>query len=213
MSAYSVILTVVIAVVRRTLTWFRCRGKKQFLHPGCDLHVGRGTRLWAPSRLYIGNHVYIGKDVSIACNAQIGDYCLIADRVALVGRRDHDFRAIGFPVRFSPWIGSNRFPVPDRDEEVVMEEDVWVGFGAIVLTGVHIGRGSVIASGSVVVHDVPSYSVVGGFPARVIGQRFNSEEEITQHEFSLANGEFCWSERGYDKALIAPCILDETKSI
>jgi len=72
--------------------------------------------------------------VLVECNAEIGDYVLIANRVALVGRRDHDFRAVGIPVRFSPWVGSTLPPSPFREEEVVVGSDVWLGFGAIVLS-------------------------------------------------------------------------------
>jgi acetyltransferase-like isoleucine patch superfamily enzyme len=52
-----------------------------------------------------------------------------------------------------------------------MGNDVWIGFGVIVLSGVHIGDGSIIASGAVVAKDVPAYSVVGGVPAKVIKYR------------------------------------------
>lgn len=203
------LLNLLIAGIRRSLTWARCLGKNRFLEVGKDLHLGKGTRLWAPSRLIIGDHVYVGKDVHIECNTRIGDYCLIANRVAFVGRKDHDFRAVGFPVRFSPWIGSTRFPVAESDQAVVLEQDVWVGYGAILLTGVRIGRGAIIAAGSVITHDIPAYAIAGGSPARVLGHRFPSEEAIRSHDYSLAHGRFHWSERGYEHALIEPVLSSE----
>lgn len=208
MKPYLIITNFFIAGIRRLLTWKRCIGKSSFLKPGRDLHVGKGTRFWAPSEIRIGDHVYLGKEVSVLCNAEIGDYCMFADRVALVGRHDHDFRALGFPVRFSPWIGSNRFPVPGRDEAVLIEPDVWVGFGAMILTGVRVGRGAVIAAGAVVVGDVPPYTIAGGSPAKVIGKRFNTQDEICKHETAIAHGCFCWSELGFDFALIAPSLQE-----
>ena len=56
-------------------------------------------------------------------------------------------------------------------KEVIIGSDVWVGAKAIILPGVHIGKGAVIAAGAVVTKDVPAYTIVGGVPARVIKQR------------------------------------------
>jgi serine acetyltransferase len=70
---------------------------------------------------------------------------------------------------------------------LVIEEDCWVGYGAIVLSGVRIGRGAIIAAGSVVVKDVLSYSIVGGNPATQLGMRF-STSEIRMHEQLLYSG-------------------------
>ncbi|MDD2287405.1 MAG: DapH/DapD/GlmU-related protein [Bacteroidales bacterium] len=63
-----------------------------------------------------------------------------------------------------------------------MEKDVWIGCNVTLLAGVTVGRGSIIAAGAVVTKDVPPYSVVGGIPARVIKFRWDTIEEILQHE-------------------------------
>ncbi len=63
-------------------------------------------------------------------------------------------------------------------------DDVWVGFGAIVLSGVRIGRGAIIAAGSVVTKDVEPYAIVAGNPAVKVGARFDNAE-IAQHEARL----------------------------
>jgi acetyltransferase-like isoleucine patch superfamily enzyme len=144
---------------------------------------------------------------TLEANCRIGDYCLIANSVAIVGRHDHDFAAVGFPVRFAPWIGSQRFPSPYIDEESVIEDDVWIGYGSIVLTGLTIGRGSVIAAGSVVTRDIPPYSIAAGVPARVIGKRFADQAIIARHESAIRDGHFRFSERGYDHCLIEPGLL------
>ena len=133
---------------------------------GSDLHIGAGCRFWAPGSISIGNGVYIGKNVLIECNAEIGDYVLIANRVALVGRRDHDFRAVGIPTRFSPWVGSSYPPSPYREEKVAVESDVWLGFGVIVLSGVNIGRGAIVAAGAVVTRYIDAYKIVADNPAK-----------------------------------------------
>jgi acetyltransferase-like isoleucine patch superfamily enzyme len=199
-----IIKELLLAGLRRLQTRMLLLGKSKFLQYGGDLHVGKGTGLWAPKSLLIGNSVYIGKYVHIEANCEIGDYCLIANRVAIVGRHDHDFSAIGFPVRYAPWVGSHRFSSPYADEKAVIESDVWLGYGVIVLTGVIVGRGSIVAAGSVVTKSIPPYSIAAGVPARVIGQRFSEASAIEAHEAAIKNGHFSFSERGYDDCLIEP---------
>jgi acetyltransferase-like isoleucine patch superfamily enzyme len=63
----------------------------------------------------------------------------------------------------------------------VVEDDVWIGHSAIVLSGITIRHGSIVAAGAVVTSDVAPYSIVAGIPARTIRYRF-SEDEIVQHE-------------------------------
>lgn len=177
------IKSILFAVVRRLQTnkAFACR---KVLTHGDDFHLGARTWIWAASHVTMGNQVYVGKDVHIEANYRIGDYCLIANRVAIIGRHDHDFTAVGFPVRFSPWVGSKRFQSQYENEETVIGDDVWLGFGSIVLSGVSIAQGSVIATRSIATRDVPLYLISAGAPAKVIGQ--------------------CFSERGYDCCLIEP---------
>lgn len=181
----------------------RCRKK---LNAGTNLHIGARSRFWAPDQITIGDHVYIGSDVHIEANCEIGSYCLLANRVAVVGRHDHDFTVIGFPVRYSPWIGARGFVGPFLLEKAVIEEDVWLGYGVIVLTGVRVGRGAIVAAGSVVVKNIEPYSISAGVPAKKIGQRFGTIEEISMHEAAIASGRFGWSERGYDFSTIEPNI-------
>ncbi len=198
-----------LAAGRRLQTKIKAFACRNVLTHGADLHLGARTRIWAPERVTVGNHVYIGKDVHIEANCDIGDYCLIANRVAIVGRHDHDFSAIGFPVRYAPWVGSRRFPSSYADEKAVIESDVWIGYGAIMLTGVVVGRGSIVAAGSVVTKDIPPYSIVAGIPARVIGQRFSDASVIEKHEAAIRDGRFALSEVSYDQCVIEPAIISE----
>jgi len=193
-----------LPLLRRLQTKLAVMGKASFLVYGSNLHIGKGVRLWAPKRLFIGDHVYIGKQVHIEANCSIGNYCLIANRVAIVGRHDHDFFAEGFPVRYSPWAGSDRFSTRSNDEEAVIEDDVWLGYGVILLTGVRVGRGTIVAAGSVVTRDIPPYSITAGVPAKVIGRRFDDQDMIDRHEAAIQNGKFSFSEKGYDYCLIEP---------
>lgn len=70
------------------------------------------------------------------------------------------------------------------DQDVIIEEDVWCGANVTILKGVRIGRGSIIAAGSVVTRDIPPYTIAAGVPAKVIKQRM-SEQEKLNHESHL----------------------------
>ena len=201
----NVLKQLVAAGMRRLATRYRlsrCRAPARVF--GTDLHLGSRPRLWAPERIEIGDHSYLGHEVHIETNCRIGRHVLIANRVALVGRRDHDFRTLGVPVRFGHWVGSNGTPSPFRAEAVLIDDDVWLGYGATVLSGVHVGRGAIVAAGSVVREDVAAYTIVGGNPAVPIGKRFDSLEEIAAHEAMIRNGTFRSSERGFDHWLVRP---------
>ncbi len=193
------------ALVRRLATRMRlarCKAPQRVF--GIDLHVGSRPRLWAPQRIEIGDHSYLGHEVCIETNCRIGRHVLVANRVALVGRRDHDFRTPGVPVRFGHWVGSAKSLSPHRGEGVDIEDDVWVGYGAIVLSGVRIGRGAIVAAGSVVKSDVAPYAVVAGNPAVPVAVRFRSAEEIARHEAMVQHGTFMSSERGFDHFIVQP---------
>jgi len=79
------------------------------------------------------------------------------------------------------------FQSPRGDKgEIIIEDDVWIGFGAIILSGVRIGRGSIIAAGAVVLKDVPPYTIFTPVQNHVLRRRF-SPEQIEQHEAGLRN--------------------------
>ena len=148
---------------------------------GRDVHIGVGTTLWAPDKLVIADNVYIGKRCTVEVNGSIGEGCLLANDVGLVGRYDHDHHKVGLRIRNAPWVGDETLVTDDRCHSVVVEDDCWIGFAAVVLSGVTIGRGSIVSAGAVVVADVAPYSIVAGCPAKVVGQRF-AESEIVEHE-------------------------------
>jgi acetyltransferase-like isoleucine patch superfamily enzyme len=139
--------------------------------------LGLGSVLWAPRGLVIGSDVYIGKGCTIEIDGSIGDHVLIANRVGIVGRRDHDILQ-NKVITQADWVGD----LPDRlSTPVEILSDVWIGYGAIILGGIRVGRGAVIAAGSVVISDVPAYGIVAGNPARVVSERFD-RNEISLHE-------------------------------
>ena len=65
--------------------------------------------------------------------------------------------------------------------KIVIENDVWIGYGSIIVSGVRIGHGAIVAAGSVVLKEVEPYSIVAGNPAREISKRF-TDDQIREHE-------------------------------
>jgi acetyltransferase-like isoleucine patch superfamily enzyme len=204
MEKISQIKIYILAFMRIARRMIKVAGKSRYLSVGKYLHLGANVRLWAPNQLTIGNNVYIGKDCHIECDAQIGDYCLIANRVSFVGRDDHDYSVIGIPVRFAPWVGDRKKENKQNETRhlnVVVGDDVWIGFGSIVLSGVTIGRGAVIAAGSIVTHDIEPYAIVAGVPAKKIKSRF-TPDEIERHELAINEGVFKYSEKGLKYSIV-----------
>lgn len=148
---------------------------------GENFHAGRGVVLWAKNRISIGRNFYIGRYSQIECDAQIGDDVMFSNYVALVGRYDHHFQQPGTPIRLASQIRDADYDWKGLKSSVTIGNDVWIGYGSILLSGVSVGDGSIIAAGSVVTKDVPEYSIVGGNPARKIADRFASEEEKQLH--------------------------------
>ena len=120
-----------------------------------------------------GNYVEIGPNNNFMSNVIFGDKIVTAPDVQFLNRDEHVYNEIG------------RVYVSDSNygemSTIVIGNDVWIGSSAIILGPCHIGRGSIIAAGSVVTKNVLPYTIVGGNPAKLIKQRFN-EEEIQKHE-------------------------------
>lgn len=155
------------------------------VHHGEGLHVGPGAVLWAPSSLSIGNNVYVGRHVTIQVDGTIGDEVLFANLAGIVGRDDHDIHEIGAPIRSARWVGDHPGSL---SKPVTIGSDVWIGYGAIVLSGCVIGDSAIVAAGSVVTKDVPANSIVAGVPARQVGQRFSAADYETHWQQLVARG-------------------------
>lgn len=161
-------------IINRLLTLLAVRKN---VAVGKNFHVGPGSVLWAPRKLTIGHSVYVGKNVTIQIDGQIGDHVLIGNNVGIVGRTDHDTTSKGVPLAAADWVGDK----PERlSRATIIGSDVWLGFGAVVLSGVSIGDSCVIAAGSVVTTDIPSNSIAAGTPATVRKPRF-SDADFSEH--------------------------------
>ena len=103
----------------------------------------------------------------------IGHYCSIGPGVAFIPSADHYLNHISTYPFLVKTLGKDFEGVSKGD--IIIDDDVWIGYGATILSGVHIGQGAVIAAGAVVTKDVPPYAVVAGVPAKVIKYRFRQE--------------------------------------
>ena len=119
------------------------------------------------------DHLVIGKFCSIACGARF-----------LFTSANHTMKSLSsytFPIFFEEW-GLDKKKVTDAWDnkgDIVIGNDVWIGYEAVILSGVTIGDGAIIGARAVVTKDVPPYTIVGGVPAKPIRKRFD-EESITQ---------------------------------
>lgn len=124
----------------------------------CKIHPT--VMLRQPTMIKIGDHCSINHNNIFQAGRQTGTITL----------GNHVLTAAN--VMFVAY--SHAFPIIDQgyyDAPIVVEDDVWIGFGAIILAGVTIGRGAIIGAGSVVNKDVPPYAIVGGVPAKVLKMR------------------------------------------
>ena len=110
----------------------------------------------------------IGKYVSIACGVRF-----------IMNGANHSqksFATFPFPVVAENWgLDMGREEAWEIEGDTVIGNDVWLGYESIIMPGVHIGDGAIVASRALVTDDVPPYTVVGGVPARAIKKRFEDE--------------------------------------
>lgn len=155
--------------------WLRCVCRHYGFHRSA--RVAKNCSI--SKDLILGRCSYVGPGSMIWPAVRIGDYTLLGPGVGIFGD-DHNFRVVGVPTIFAG---------RPAMRETVIGRDVWIGARSIVMVGRSIGDCAIVAAGSVVVHDVPANTIVGGNPARPIGTRF-SAEDFSAHMRSIESGRF-----------------------
>ena len=166
---------------------FRARWRSRNGHNRTD-----AGNVFPMSKVTVGRGTYGKLNVRTFSNPEekltIGHYCSIAENVYFLLGGDHSYRKFttypfGRLVVDGPHEAVTKGPV-------TVEDDVWIGFGTIILSGVTVGKGSVIGAGSVVARDIPPYSVYAG--GRVVRQRFPEEviRVIQSLDFSALSEEW-----------------------
>jgi acetyltransferase-like isoleucine patch superfamily enzyme len=135
---------------------------------GCN-NIGMYTLIQGSGVITFGAGSFCGAFCVFGVNESItiGRDVLIAQAVT-VRDTNHAFSGTDRPMAVQGIVTS----------PVVIEDDVWIGHGAVILKGVRIGKGSIVAAGAVVTKDVSMYSIVGGVPAKVIGSRTRDKADV-----------------------------------
>lgn len=123
--------------------WSNINKAKIFVDPGAELTVGTNSRL-------NGCHISVSSKVQIGNNVRIAPYSIIID---------NDFHKV-----------DDHFSDEGTRKPIIIDDNVWITMNCMIMKGVHIGEGSVVASGAVVTKDVPPHCVVAGVPAKIIKQ-------------------------------------------
>lgn len=176
--------------------------KKQNLHNYTNME-----NIFDISSVKVGKGTYGGIKLINYCNQPelklyIGNYCSIGGDVTFLLGGEHSLNTFStYP--FKARIISKGEKEAGSKGDIVIHDDVWIGHGSIILSGVTIGQGAVIAAGSVVNKDVPSYSIVGGVPAHVIKYRFSEEiiKKMDKFNFGKLETEIL---KEHEKALYCP---------
>lgn len=143
---------------------------RMFLYKVCLKKAGRGLRISElvtikfPENIQVGNHVSFNEYDWIDGNGgiEIGNYVSIGPRVSIVSF-EHGYEDLEIPIKLQK----------KEYNKIVIEDNVWIGAGSFIKSGVRIGTGSIIGAGSVITKDVEPYSVMGGVPARKLKSRKN----------------------------------------
>jgi acetyltransferase-like isoleucine patch superfamily enzyme len=168
--------------VRRNLMAYR-RWRFGLKHVHSTFYMARGCMVTCD--LVAHEYSFLNIGCVLGPKVELGRYVMLAPYVAIVGK-DHVTSKPGVPVIFSgrPTL-----------KPTVIEDDAWVGFGAIIMAGVRIGRGAIVGAGSVVTKNVPPYEVHAGVPAHKIGERFIVGADRLRHDAMLdgpvIDGQFC----------------------
>lgn len=146
-----------IKVGQKTLRAF-C-GKLMLKHCGKKVNIEKGAMF--STKVSLGDYSGIGINARINGTCTIGDYVMMGTDVVVI-TRNHSFDRTDIPMMHQGF---------EEERPVVIGNDVWIGDRVIIMPGVRVGDGSILAAGAVVTHDVPSYAVVAGVPAKIIKMR------------------------------------------
>lgn len=169
-------------ILAKILMWMSKVFHKLFVEPikkglllSCGSNVHIGVRVTGNlENIIVGNNVSIGSNnlfLSKNANIYIGNDVMFGPGVSVI-TGDHRIDLIGKKMIDI----TEKEKLPENDQDVIFKGDNWIGANVIILKGVTIGEGSIIAAGSVVNKNVEPYSIYGGIPAKKIRMRFNKEQ-------------------------------------
>ncbi|MBE5917926.1 MAG: CatB-related O-acetyltransferase [Pseudobutyrivibrio ruminis] len=178
------------------LKWKK-RNKHNFTSPGVYFDI---------NKVKVGNYTYgYINAITYPCEGsglEIGNFCSIGGDVTFILGGEH---RLDFLTTYPVMEKILRKKVDTLSKgKVIVDDDVWIGHGATVLSGVHIMRGAVVAAGAVVTKDVPPYAIVAGVPAKIIKYRFEKSiiDSLNTVDFSRINYQtFCNFEKCFNQKI------------
>ncbi len=133
-------------------------GKRLFDNCGINVNIEKGANFGSGKGISIGNNSGLGINCKVRGPLRVGDDVMMGPDV-MIFTSNHETSRIDTPMRLQ---GSAKI------KPVTIGDDVWIGARVIILPGVTIGQGAILAANAVVTKDVPEYAVVGGNPAKLI---------------------------------------------
>lgn len=161
--------------VAKIISFFKIRKlKKKYRKLNSNNHTYLG-QICDISKISIGKDSYGEINVIDYSNQntqlQIGSYCSIAPNVFFLLGGEHQIKSIStYPFKVMKFGYEKE---ANSKGNIIVKDDVWIGLGAIICSGVTIGQGAIIAAGAIVTKNVEPYSIVGGNPAKIINYRFD----------------------------------------
>ncbi len=154
-------------------SFYRFKIRQNWIKVSGMTRIHGSVHLSSPNKdITIGNKVQLGPGCHVSCDLHLGNHVLCAGNVSFIGKNEHTYNILGKTIWESP---------RGADKVTVVGSDVWIGHGSIIIGGVHIGDGCVIAAGSVVTKDIPPLTIVGGNPAKILRKRFENPDDETAH--------------------------------
>lgn len=195
-------------IVQLAIEWILDRFWSFFIKKSMG-KCGKNVMIKPMTSIFKGiENIYISDDVRIAryatiyttkARVYIGSKTDIAPYLKIISG-NHQTNDIGH------FMFDNDVPKrPEYDQDITIEGDSWFGINVTILSGVTIGRGSIIAAGAVVTHSCPPYSIIGGIPAKILKYRFTIDEVI-EHEKHLYK-----EEKRYSKEYLQQSRLQNEK--
>jgi maltose O-acetyltransferase len=128
---------------------------------GKNVNIEKGAYFANGCKISIGDNSGLGVNCKIQQNVKIGNDVMMGEDVIIM-TSSHNFEDVNIPMRLQGFLPPN---------EVIIDDDVWIGSRVIILPGVKIGKGAIIGAGAVVTKNIPEYCIVGGVPAKIIRDR------------------------------------------
>lgn len=150
-------------LIIKIIIWLYNNTKYKKVKKGKNVRIGKKTVVMNSQNIEIGDNSSINSAMLVAgknSKIVIGSNCLVSYNVH-IRTNTHNYEKRDALI----------LEQGERESDIVIGDDVWIGYGAQIMLGVHIGTGAVIGAGAVVTKNVEPYTVVGGIPAKVIKER------------------------------------------